>query len=142
MQTHNTGFNFIGVNRRRDYTFLSTTIWRLSTFTAAQQLRQLLLISASGCCGVATTDVIIRSFHTSTEFHPKMCMEMYKNVGTLLQNIGANTRLNIIIMEHVTSDNSLRTRCAYLQKKQRRQIFCIAARREPVISSGGFRPDL
>lgn len=71
---------------------------------------------------------------------------MYKknnnNVGTLLQNIGVNTRLNIIIMEHVTSDNSLRTRCAYLQKKQRRQIFCIAARHEPVISSGGFRPDL
>lgn len=71
---------------------------------------------------------------------------MYKknnnNVGTLLQNIGVNTRLNIIIMEHDTSDNSLRTRRAYLQKKQRRQIFCIAARREPVISSGGFRPDL
>lgn len=51
-------------------------------------------------------------------FIQKMCMEMYKkknnNVGTLLQNIGANTRLNIIIMEHDTSDNSLRTRRAYL----------------------------
>lgn len=51
-------------------------------------------------------------------FIQKMCMEMYKkknnNVGTLLQNIGVNTRLNIIIMEHDTSDNSLRTRRAYL----------------------------